>query len=526
MGILHHKLIDIYGYFMYDIQCQCAAVAEGDEEDEVSTGFRYAKECGVVLRLWSYPTSQSIETDIPANQEEGFFCYLERYDKKQYDTSLCDIIKKYAAVDWLKLKDSEMAKYRGAKAAACKAWMSQIYLTESCVRTELRTMAQEQVVSALEDIIRDKRNSSESLCLKISSAEKGHTKPHMLVVFDEDTLIAEREAWLDPDQKSSKHKAIAPLILDLLDKADSGMKLGPYSVLDKAKPPVLDHERIMYRATDSVRPYFWPFYLVPKNLLEGLKLNSSKAVLADGMVHRDGLRVPGSIVGGPGEKYNDRSSAWYFMGNVSTLALAWFFTKQTKYAKYAVVLLDSYILSNETGMHPNLMFAQEGESSGLTDWKDLYFLLDAVVLLERSGAMSREQMKTMNHWCSQLKEWYLTSDEGISGAYRDNNHAMYFDLIVLALSVYTNDIENMDSTRSRLHFRLASPWPLGHYNDEGIPVHESQRPTALHYITFNLNGWIYNALIVDKLSKSNILPGAFPSLWDVKHYSGQKQGNN
>jgi hypothetical protein len=38
--------------------CACADVVEGNEEDMHNNGDHtaYAKECGVVLRLWNYPT--------------------------------------------------------------------------------------------------------------------------------------------------------------------------------------------------------------------------------------------------------------------------------------------------------------------------------------------------------------------------------------------------------------------------------------------------------------------------------------
>jgi hypothetical protein len=36
--------------------CACASVDEGNEEDVHNVDTAYAKECGVVLRLWNYPT--------------------------------------------------------------------------------------------------------------------------------------------------------------------------------------------------------------------------------------------------------------------------------------------------------------------------------------------------------------------------------------------------------------------------------------------------------------------------------------
>ena len=46
------------------------------------------------------------------------------------------------------------------------------------------------------------------------------------------------------------------------------------------------------------------------------------------------------------------------MDNVTTLALAWFFTDDLRYAKYATQLVDTFFLDPATGMHPTLEFAK------------------------------------------------------------------------------------------------------------------------------------------------------------------------
>jgi hypothetical protein len=202
-------------------------VSEGNEEDNVSNkSTSYANECGIVLQLWNYPTGQSIVTGIPVNKEEGFFCYLEDYDKKKPDVSLCSFVKNYAAVEWMKLHDSERDRYKGAKAKACKLRMGIKYLTESCVREEFRVMAQESTVSSIEDMISKKYNSSESLCMQVTSPSTAKKHVHALRAFNEDTLKAEADIWRNKD--SNAYKAIAPLVMDLVAKAEYGLKFGPY----------------------------------------------------------------------------------------------------------------------------------------------------------------------------------------------------------------------------------------------------------------------------------------------------------
>lgn len=246
---------------------------EGEEGDNVSNNSTsYANECGIVLQLWNYPTGQSIVTGIPVNQEEGFFCYLEGYDKKKPDVSFCSFVKNYAAVEWMKLRDSERDEYKGAKAKACKLRMDIKYLTESCVQSEFRVMAQESTVSSIEDMISKKYNSSKSLCMQVTLPSMAKRHVHVLTAFNEDTLKAEADIWRNKD--SYAHKAIAPLVMDLIAKAEYSLKFGPHSVMKKTgRLSQGQKEKLFYHSALS---HYWPLDLVSRNKLADLKKNGEE----------------------------------------------------------------------------------------------------------------------------------------------------------------------------------------------------------------------------------------------------------
>jgi hypothetical protein len=384
--------------------CQCAAVQEGNEEDLKKSGkpdIKYAKDCGVVLRLWTYPTDEVLTTGLTPAEEEGFFCYLEEYSN--HNPNPCRRIIE-AAAEWRKIKKSDKNRHTGTKAAACKAKFQNLFLTESCVRAADREIATARVAESLSSMANNKYKSSQSLCFRATKDSTKSTTSHFLTVFDDVTLTLESAAWRD--KSSSLHNAIAPLVSNLIEKAERGMTLGPYSVMDKKRTMVdVTDKRFYY----SVRPYYWPIDLVSKDIVEAAKLAAAlkkrKSEVTDKYVHRDGVRVPGSIIAGEGAELTDRSSAWYFVDNVTTLALAWQFTQDKKYATYAVKLLDVYILDEKTGMYPNLNCSQDSTRLGLIDWKDTYFLLDAVTLLQKSGAMTQQQVLKMQSWCADLALW-------------------------------------------------------------------------------------------------------------------------
>jgi hypothetical protein len=378
--------------------------------------------------------------------------------------------------------------------------MGNIFLTESCVRSEFRITAQESTVSSIEDMTSKKYNSSQSLCMRVTSVSRAKKHVHFLRSFDEKTLKAEADIWRNKD--SYAHKAIAPLVMDLITKAEYGLKLGPYSVMKKTGPLFEDQKDKRYY--HSVRPYKPKKELAKKELADKVAADEAREIalasslgkqvrpyVQSGFIYLDGMRVPGSIIGGPGEDRNDRSSAWYMVSNVTNLALAWHFTQDKRYADYATKMVDIFILSEVTGMHPSLMCAQEGHNQGLIDWKDFFFFLDAIVLLERSGSMSGAQVQKMEQWTSHMVEWYMTSHMGMEEGLEKNNHGLYFDLSTLALSVYSNGIDDIDDARTRIQFRLSKVWPDGHYAYDGTPSHELIRATCLHYATFNLLGWIH-----------------------------------
>jgi hypothetical protein len=133
-------------------------------------------------------------------------------------------VEDYAAVEWTKLKDSEKVKYRGAKAEACRVRMENLCLAQSCVWAEYRVTAQEIAISSIDDMIRKKsvskmrHDSSQSLCMLVMLASRTQKYVHLLRTFNEDTLKAEADIWCN--KNSDSYKAIAPLILDLIAKAE------------------------------------------------------------------------------------------------------------------------------------------------------------------------------------------------------------------------------------------------------------------------------------------------------------------
>lgn len=158
-------------------KCACSDVAEGNEQDLHETRedmMNYTTNCGLVLRLWSYPTDNVITTGLFPEEEIGFHCYFNKY----YDTflipklPLCDKSKLqkgqkcdhdifpsfcnkmiYAANQWRALPEGERNDYRNNSNYndnSCKEELKLNFIKQSCVRSQDRDRAQQDLLKSLE----------------------------------------------------------------------------------------------------------------------------------------------------------------------------------------------------------------------------------------------------------------------------------------------------------------------------------------------------------------------------------------
>ncbi|MCL1822315.1 MAG: alginate lyase family protein, partial [Prolixibacteraceae bacterium] len=145
----------------------------------------------------------------------------------------------------------------------------------------------------------------------------------------------------------------------LLDDAERALSRKPYSVMNKQYiPPGGDKHDYA-----SLSRYTWPDPSKP----DGLPY-----------IHKDGQSNP--------ELRNyDRNPLGDMAGAVNTLALAYFYSGDERYAEKAVDFLRVWFLNEDTKMNPNLKYAQfvpgvndnKGRSFGLIDTYSFVDMLNA-----------------------------------------------------------------------------------------------------------------------------------------------------
>lgn len=291
--------------------------------------------------------------------------------------------------------------------------------------------------------------------------------PDRLRLFDEASL-ARLAAAIDGD---GPPRALRTAILAAAREA-SGR--GPFSPIQKTtRAPSGDPRDYWHPA-----PYWWP----DPAKRGGLPY-----------VRRDGERVPGTVLFGPGSEQFDRSALQRVFDDTTALALAWAITGDPQCAARAAERVRTWFLDSETAMTPHLRYAQvrlghagnEGAPSGIIEGKDFYYFLDAVTLCRRSGALSRAEADAFAAWLEAYLGWLLESPQGKAECRAVNNHGTFYDLHVAAIAAYLGRSTLLFETFRRAEDRLRSQ-----VTPDGAQPEELKRRDARHYCAFNLAGWV------------------------------------
>ena len=286
----------------------------------------------------------------------------------------------------------------------------------------------------------------------------------------------------------SNDSKLMPSFRQLLAEADKALQFKPVSVMEKKNTSPSGN---MHDYT-SLAVYYWPDPSKP----DGIPY-----------IRKDGEINPET------KEYEDKQHLNSICSKVPTLALAYFFSDDVRYATHAAKLLRVWFLDSATKMNPNLNFAQaikgknDGRGIGIIDSRDLMKIADAIGLLKGSASWSKADDDGMQLWFSQYLEWMLTSKNGIEEMNAKNNHGVWYDAQVLSYALFTNHAELAKTIVARVQNRLEMQMD----SDGNFPA-EMERTISLHYTVFTM----YSLFMIAEMSNATGV-----DFWHYKSPSGK-----
>ena len=304
-------------------------------------------------------------------------------------------------------------------------------------------------------------------------------KPNYLLVNEQVLATASKSSLPQVKQK----------VKSLVIAADSVMDKGPYSVTfqkTKMAPTNDPHDYV------SQAPYWWA--------------DPSKP---DGRpyIRKDGKRNPEIY------QLHDRSQLGEMSSVVKKLALAYYYSKNEKYALRAETLLKTWFVTPETRMNPNLNFGQyvpgvnEGRGIGIIETVGLVNIPDAIALL-RGSKLDPAVVSEVKKWFVSYTDWLLNSENGKSEQSQTNNHGTNYDLQVADFSMF---IGNTALAKHVIN-DITIPRIDVQFTPEGAQPLELARTKSWDYTNMNLDAWSKLANLSNRLGTD---------LWNKEGKSGK-----
>ena len=262
----------------------------------------------------------------------------------------------------------------------------------------------------------------------------------------------------------------------IISDANKCLKAEPESVMDKTKvPPSGSKHDYM-----SIAPYFWP---------DPSKSNGLPYIRQDGKVNPESKN----------EENTDHIRLGQTIDRIETLALAYYFTHEKKYADHAAKLIKVWFLNPETQMNPNLNFAQaiagknDGRGEGILDARRMGLVIDSANLIGNSSDFTEANQKALMQWMTTYYDWLMKSPNGKAERAATNNHGTWFDVqaahIALGLGKKEEAKKIIDAARSkRINVQI---------EPDGKQPQELARTASFSYSCMNLDAFFKLANLGD-----------------------------
>jgi len=257
----------------------------------------------------------------------------------------------------------------------------------------------------------------------------------------------------------------------VLDKANTALTAGPWSVMDKpSAPPSGDKHDYMSQA-----PYWWAGPKTPENP-QGCPY-----------VNKDGQRNPEA------DAITDHTYRMVSWDAMYYLSLAWYYTGDAKYANRAALDIRTWFLDPATKMNPNMTYSQiipcknTISGTGIIDSTQSFSqVLDVFALLDTGApGWTGQDRSGVKAWLAQYLEWMQTSPQAKLELAATNNHGTFLDMQNATIAAY---LGKRDTAKKIVLDAEKNRFPVQFAADGSQPL-ELSRTMSWHYVNFNLTAW-------------------------------------
>ncbi len=274
---------------------------------------------------------------------------------------------------------------------------------------------------------------------------------------------------------ASGDKQILSSVDWLTFEADRALRAQPGSVTEKkVAPPSRDMHDYM-----SVAPYWWPDPTKPDGL---------PYIRKDGQTNPEIHTIP------------DKDNLNAMSSNVYTLALAYYFKSDERYAEQAVRMMRVWFLNPDTRMNPNLNYGQavrgvtDGRAEGVLETRAFGKVVDAIGLLADYKGFTSADREALARWFGDYAEWMTTSRVGKDERAAENNHGTWYDAQLVSYLLFLG--KNDDAKKI---LEAAKNQRIGNQIEtSGEMSRETERADAWHYTVFNLDAFFWLTTLGDR----------------------------
>lgn len=185
----------------------------------------------------------------------------------------------------------------------------------------------------------------------------------------------------------------------------------------------------------------------------------------------------------------DRPRIDKFADAVGALAAAWRLHHNEAAARRAGEWLRAWYITPATRMNPNLDYAQvrlghsgnRGNAAGVLDTRAFAQVIDGLLLLEDSPALTPAEHSAVRQWFAEYLQWFLTAKNAKAEHAAKNNHGSWFLAQAIPLARYAgrDDIARQlcEEDKARIAAQI---------QPDGSQPDEIRRVDGLGYSRFNL----------------------------------------